>query len=128
VSQRLLLSLPTATSSPAAARAEVGGYLDEHGWDSLSPVARVLVSELVTNAVVHGTPPIELCLSRRNGAFRIEVTDAEGERPVVSHLKDSSRPGGLGLHLIGDLAAGWGVDPHGRGKTVWAELAIPDDV
>ena len=88
-------------------------------------VVELLTSELVTNAVRHGSndphQSILLAARRMNGAVRVEVCD-EGyagfqERPDVG---DPLEPGGNGFVLIDALAARWGVDP-GSPTCVWFE-------
>jgi signal transduction histidine kinase/DNA-binding response OmpR family regulator len=78
----------------------------------------LLVSELVTNAVVHGRPPIELRLRHTGTHLVIEAQDA------ASFLPRKLRPTvddehGRGLQLVAALADRWGTRPTGRGKSVW---------
>jgi anti-sigma regulatory factor (Ser/Thr protein kinase) len=88
--------------------------------------AELVVSELVTNAVLHGQRggmhAIGLTIEETPRALRIEVTDrgpgfAEQE-PVPG------QPGGWGLVVVGELADRWGIERSGRGVRVWAELAF----
>ncbi|AXG78794.1 ATP-binding protein [Streptomyces paludis] len=89
--------------------------------------AALLLSELVTNALRHGSPrgrEIAVTLLRVEGLLRLEVEDA-GEclpRPRVSEPDDEC---GRGLALIDALATDWGVAPRsGPGKRVWATLEV----
>jgi len=83
--------------------------------------ALVVLSELVTNAIVHGSGPIEVHLRHRDDILRIEVSDqARGVVAVADRGPDAL--GGRGLLLVRELAAAWGVETGERGKTVWAEL------
>lgn len=91
--------------------------------DDLDVVA-LLVSELVTNAIRHGAPPVHLRAQHTDGHVTVIVDDA-GERvpvPVEDTSWDAS--GGRGLHLVEALADGWGVAPNGRGKRVWFRVTI----
>ncbi|HWF74547.1 MAG TPA: ATP-binding protein [Solirubrobacteraceae bacterium] len=123
----LCISLEQGANAPSLARAAVAGFSD---GSEIAPARLatllLLVSEVVTNAVIHSTAPerAEITLSARltdSGAVRIEVTDAgEGFTPMP---RDPSRPGGgYGLYLVEREAHSWGVDRQG-GTRVWFELA-----
>ncbi|MDT0320206.1 ATP-binding SpoIIE family protein phosphatase [Streptomyces millisiae] len=99
-------------------------------WDLPEPVratAELLVGELVTNAVRHGeSGPVELRLVRAD-ALLCEVSDEGHELPVLldcGPLDDAGR----GLHVVSRLARAWGTTRTGRGKTVWFELGLRDQV
>lgn len=78
----------------------------------------VIVSELVTNAIVHGSPPITFALHRRGPLVRGEVTDHGAGRPApVSAGTDQAH--GRGLAIVSAYCARWGVEPAPGGKTVW---------
>jgi len=80
-------------------------------------VVVLVVSELVSNAVVHGDAPRHLVVVGSEGRMRIEVTDGRTDMGVVD---DESR----GLVVVAHLATDWGVSPsNASGKVVWAELA-----
>jgi anti-sigma regulatory factor (Ser/Thr protein kinase) len=90
---------------------------------------RLLVSELVTNSVLHGgagpNDMVELHVDRPRGRVRVEVCDEGGEwaRQVRSPSLDSDKtPGGWGLMLVGALADSWGVEAGDR-TCVWFEIA-----
>ena len=79
------------------------------------------VSELVTNAVVHGVPPgrqLRLLLRYDGRVLRVEVHDSGGGVPRVVHDGDE---GGRGLLLVAALSDGWGVRERELGKAVWCE-------
>nr|WP_225797192.1 ATP-binding protein [Streptomyces aculeolatus] len=97
------------------------------GWGmaGIEESAVLVVSELVTNAVVHARVPtgreIQTRFVRQDGAVRIEVHDASGVWPVP-RVPDES--GGYGLLLVQALASRWGVVERERvGKAVWAVVA-----
>jgi anti-sigma regulatory factor (Ser/Thr protein kinase) len=81
--------------------------------------AVLVVSELVTNALIHGhgAPVLRLIGA---GKLRVEVSD---DSPVLPAIRDSGATGGWGLKLVEQLAPGWGASRSGRGKVVWCELA-----
>ncbi|MFS4091461.1 SpoIIE family protein phosphatase [Streptomyces sp. AF1A] len=98
-----------------------------HDWGSAEQVdsAVLLVSEMVTNVLVHTDTDAMLLAEVIGGAggrrLRVEVFDTGDDLP---HKR---RPGelasfGRGLMLIGILAHDWGVDPRGEGKSIWFEL------
>jgi anti-sigma regulatory factor (Ser/Thr protein kinase) len=117
-------SLPNALTSPAAARrilTEVGDGLPR---DALE-IARLLASELVANAIQHGTGEVQLVVRNEGRQFLVGVRDeAPGALAPVARGPDSV--GGRGLMLIEALASEWGVEPRGpdgkAGKTVWFRL------
>jgi anti-sigma regulatory factor (Ser/Thr protein kinase) len=89
--------------------------------------ARLLVSELVTNSIVHGIRGgggwIDVLIEYRPGCLRIEVLDpaSAGARPVLRRV-DPESTSGWGLHLVDRLATEWGVET-GPGTRVWCEIA-----
>lgn len=122
----LRISLEQTPHAPALARAAVAGFSD--GGD-IAPARLatllLLVSEVVTNAVIHSSAPphAEITLCARltdSGVIRIEVSDGgDGFTPMA---RDPSRPGGgYGLYLVEREALSWGVDRE-RGTRVWFEL------
>lgn len=114
------------TSVPAARRA-VWWALTCWGlseWDRADDVL-LCVSELATNALVHGVPPGRGFLVRvrhDGGVVRVEVHDSGGGRPRIADREDNGGEGGRGLLLVAALADKWGVAERNPGKTVWAEF------
>ncbi|MFI0980176.1 ATP-binding protein [Streptomyces sp. NPDC021093] len=97
-----------------------------YGCDFADAVVSI-VAELAANAVLHGHLPgedfsVRLALG---DVLRIEVSDARGERRPVPQSPAPGAEGGLGLLLVAELAARWGVTERDPGKTVWAELPWP---
>ncbi|MEU2563344.1 ATP-binding protein [Streptomyces longispororuber] len=84
----------------------------------------LVVSELTTNALLHGVPPgrgFRLRLIRAGADVRVEVHDSGDGRPrlVGEGVADES---GRGLLLVAALADAWGVGERHPGKVVWAEF------
>ncbi len=93
---------------------------------ALAADTELVVSELVTNASLHGRPPITVRILV-DGRVRVEVEDAGRSAPLV--LADNPEAmTGRGLSMVASVSRVWGVDARGGGKVVWAELdATPDD-
>ncbi|MGV4886537.1 SpoIIE family protein phosphatase [Streptomyces viridosporus] len=94
------------------------------GLDEIAFVTELVVSELVTNAIRYGTPPVQLRLIR-DRTLICEVTDAN---PTSPHLRRAHAydEGGRGLLLVAQLTRRWGSRQTGGGKTIWAEQPLPD--
>jgi anti-sigma regulatory factor (Ser/Thr protein kinase) len=112
-------------TSVKQAREVVAAALVDEGWpDRTVEAARVVTSELVTNAVIHAETAFLLTV-RVNGGAYIGVTDRDPEGiPALADPADP-RPGGMGLHLVEALASEWGVERDVGGKVVWARL-VPE--
>jgi len=104
----------------AMARAAVLWRLDR----DLTETALLLVSELTTNAIRHGSPPVRLSLRLEPDRLRVEVTDSSPTLPRLDH-PGPDQVGGRGLQIVQLLAARWGssASPRRLGKTVWIELS-----
>jgi anti-sigma regulatory factor (Ser/Thr protein kinase) len=88
---------------------------------------QLVSTELVTNAYLHGLPPVrfELVAESESSPLRVEVSDAGPGTPRTAH-PDVSTVHGRGLLLVGRLTASWGATRTANGKTVWAEFALDD--
>lgn len=82
----------------------------------------LLVSEVATNALVHGSGDVEVSVAVRDGLLRVEVSDASTDSPVPRSA-DPDAEGGRGLALVDALSTAWGTDLTPTGKTVWFEIA-----
>ncbi|MFJ6071293.1 SpoIIE family protein phosphatase [Streptomyces sp. NPDC093065] len=107
----------------AATRRSVGEQLTAWGLDDTAFVTELVVSELVTNAIRYGEPPIQLRLIRHT-ALICEVSDASSTSPHLrrAHAYDE---GGRGLLLVAQLTQRWGSRQTDTGKTIWAEQPLP---
>lgn len=109
------------------ARAQLRKALAGWGMAGIEESAVLVLSELVTNAVVHARVPpgreIQARFVRVVRGVRIEVHDASGAWPV-RRVPDES--GGYGLLMVETLASRWGVTERGGvGKAVWAVVLGP---
>lgn len=115
------LALDPVPGSAAAARRFVAETLGAWGCDMLVDTGRLLVSELVTNAILHARTALTLVVRLRRTGIRVEVHDAGDGAPVLRDYGDDAMTG-RGLALVDELAGSWGVERHGGGKAVWFEL------
>jgi anti-sigma regulatory factor (Ser/Thr protein kinase) len=106
-----------------AARDAVRSVLWSWGFRDLDWLAQasVVVSELVSNAVVHGGGSLQLDVQAHSEHVTIGAADGS---PVVPRRREADPAGGgRGLALIEAFAARWGVHDHEDGKRVWVRLA-----
>ena len=90
---------------------------------SLARDAVLLVSEMVTNAIVHGRAPIELRLRRAREHLLLEVDDTATAVPrKLRPTADDDH--GRGLQLVAMMADEWGTRPIRDGKSVWCALDL----
>lgn len=121
-----VIELAASPDAPARGRHAVTRVLDGWGYAGSGREDLLLVvSELVTNAVVHGAEPIVVTVVRAPSRVRVEVTDAATDSSPHSSRVAQDAETGRGLSVVTRLAAAWGwrATP-GRGKTVWAELPL----
>jgi anti-sigma regulatory factor (Ser/Thr protein kinase) len=115
------VELPSTTAAPARARGALEELAERISAERLRDV-RLLVSELVTNAVRHaGGEVVRLVVGVREGILRVEVHDPGDGFEVAAPSEDPMRASGWGLVLVDELADRWGVD---RAPTtrVWFEM------
>ena len=96
---------------------------DEH----LVSTAALVVSELVTHALLHGLPPVRVRLRSSAEALTVEVFDQGHVLPARAD-GDPEDDSGRRLLMVDVLADRWGSRASGPGKVVWAELRLPDAV
>ena len=109
-------------TSIARARTLIAQRLHDLPEESLE-VVLLLTSELVTNAVRHGTGPVGVHVVWGGEDVRVEVEDQSHQWPVVQAI-DRDAPHGRGLILVDGLSSGWGVLAGRAGKTVWFTLEV----
>ncbi|MEU2655320.1 ATP-binding protein [Streptomyces sp. NPDC007325] len=90
--------------------------------EPLAETLVLLISELVTNAVVHtGCPAVLRMLFAAEGGVRVEVADRSDRPPRPRHAAGEDT-NGRGLELVDGLADRWGWQPEGAGKRIWCEV------
>ncbi|MFI9272727.1 ATP-binding protein [Kitasatospora sp. NPDC052896] len=121
--------LPYSRRAPGLARRALRGWLGSApGGERFLRPGELLVSELVTNAVLHGRARGRLLRARfelEGERLRIEVHDAREERWPQRGGGAWEAEGGRGLVLVEALVVGWGAGARtsGVGKVVWCECA-----
>lgn len=90
--------------------------------EPLTETLVLIVSELVTNAVVHtGCPAVLRMAFAAGGGVRVEVADTSDRPPRPRHAQGDDT-NGRGLELVDGLADRWGWQPEGAGKSIWCEV------
>jgi anti-sigma regulatory factor (Ser/Thr protein kinase) len=117
------ISLEQTAASPGRARAGVRSFIEEYELCTEPEVALLVLSELVTNAVVHGATPIQVIVTGEAGKLRIDVADGDNHSPRPQlRVGDAEQVGGRGLQIVNALSQQWGTTTHEHGKSVWAEI------
>jgi anti-sigma regulatory factor (Ser/Thr protein kinase) len=121
---RLERTLTVSPEAASEARHALKDF-DDAQFDGRMRDVRLLVSELVTNAVRHANldagDVIVLVVELGDEALRVEVHDPGGGFVPRAPAPDPARPSGWGLYLVAELADRWGVDSDER-TLVWFEL------
>jgi anti-sigma regulatory factor (Ser/Thr protein kinase) len=115
-------------ASPASAR-EARSFLCQVLPDDAEPdldVILLLLTELVTNAVIHARTPVHVQVAVDGPRVRIDVQD-DAPNPPVRRAATPESLNGRGLLLLDRLADRWGFEPSPSGKTVWFEVGSADD-
>jgi anti-sigma regulatory factor (Ser/Thr protein kinase) len=114
-------AFPAELRSAAEARRFAERTLQGWSCDRLIDSARLLVSELVVNAVIHAHTPADLRLCFNGTVLRVEVSDGSMHAPRRRPYSPTATTG-RGLMILDAVADHWGVDIGTGAKTVWFEL------
>ncbi|WP_405915317.1 SpoIIE family protein phosphatase [Streptomyces sp. NBC_00728] len=115
--------IPADPALVAPIRRQVADQLDVWGLTVATFTAELVVSELVTNAIRYGEPPIRLRLIHDSETLICEVSDSSHTAPHLRRAKTFDE-GGRGLLLVAQLTQRWGSRHTPEGKTIWAELSL----
>lgn len=117
------VSLPTDDTAPATARRSARLVLDQWDLDHVRDIVLVVVSELVTNAVQHGHPPVRM--SFRQDSDRLTVGVHDSLPPLRNGAASDPGPeaeSGRGLYIVSALGSVTGSRDEPAGKVVWVEF------
>jgi anti-sigma regulatory factor (Ser/Thr protein kinase) len=113
-------ALPKSPIAAREARRFVTDQLARRFDERRAIELELVVSELTTNAVLHGDEPIDLHVSAGPRSVRIEIHDGS---PMMPAIVEPSEHGGRGMRLVDRLADRWGAEAdEGHGKQVWVEF------
>ncbi|WP_156725649.1 SpoIIE family protein phosphatase/ATP-binding protein [Streptomyces apocyni] len=116
--------VPADPAAVAPVRAECGAQLRTWGYEEVGFAAELILSELITNAIRYGAPPIKVRLLH-NRSLICEVSDGSITSP---HLRraETMDEGGRGLFLVAQFAQRWGTRYTPGGKIIWTEQRLQD--
>ena len=122
--------LPSGTTAPRIARKLANAALSANAAGRTQPVSAdcrgdvaLVVSELVTNAVLHARGPIEFEVTVEDDVIELRVADQTTELPKIT-FANGDQVGGAGLRIVDRLARYWGVEQRAGGKVVWCQLSL----
>ncbi|MFF8594656.1 SpoIIE family protein phosphatase [Streptomyces sp. NPDC015220] len=115
--------VPPDPAAVGEVRASVTRRLARWGLEELTFTTELILSELVTNAIRYGSPPIRVRVLR-DRALICEVFDSGSTSPHLRYATATDE-GGRGLFLVAQLAERWGTRYTRSGKVIWAEQPLP---
>ncbi|MFF9105158.1 SpoIIE family protein phosphatase [Streptomyces rubrogriseus] len=115
----------------ASVRHHLSGLLPRWKTEALLDDLQLILSEVVTNALIHAQSDVDIRLRRHTAGVRVEVQDNSALPPVptvivADEAVNAEAESGRGLLIVDALATAWGSSPAGRGKTTWIEMTLPD--
>jgi anti-sigma regulatory factor (Ser/Thr protein kinase) len=112
------VSFPISGVQPAGARYLLRSILAGVPTETIE-IAELLTSELVANALVHGSGDVTLAIDLEEDSLRVEVHDFDPTLDLEPlHLEVTSNHG-RGLAIVEALASSWGIEQRIAGKAVW---------
>lgn len=125
---RVCLELAPTLSLPGLARRAAAGAVHRWRLPCLADAVVLAVSELVTNAVRYGLPPVRLVLSRQAHGLRVEVHDHADGAPPTTGAAGEVDESGRGMGIVRAVASAAGVEQTADGgKAVYAVFDLPDN-
>ncbi|MFF4789150.1 SpoIIE family protein phosphatase [Streptomyces sp. NPDC001276] len=115
--------IPASPAAVPALRAEVSPKLADWNLGEAAFITELMLSELATNAIRYGAPPIHLRLLRETNLV-MEISDGSSTTPHLRYAAATDE-GGRGIFLVAQFAERWGTRFTPTGKIVWAEQAAP---
>lgn len=121
----LAVELRPERGAPAIARQLATATCQANGIDpEACHTAALLISELVTNAVIHARTSVRLELHQTTPRLWVGVTDQDEQSQVEIQHSSPIAAHGRGLQIVDNLALDWGVERTDSTKTVWFELDV----
>lgn len=125
----IFVELPVDTEAPRQARRLVLGRLGGHVNASTASDVELIVSELVTNNVLHtrtgSDQLLNVAVEMKADRLRITVTNSGADHRCTPPASDPAVPGGLGLRLLEAISTAWGVVDRGAATNgVWCDLLL----
>ncbi|MET9319833.1 SpoIIE family protein phosphatase [Streptomyces sp. NPDC003038] len=114
--------VPPDPAAVSRVRGAGSAQLAAWGLENVAFTAELILSELITNAIRYGTPPIRVRLLRDRSLI-CEVSDGSSTSPHLRYAATTDE-GGRGLFLVAQFAERWGTRYTERGKVIWAELPL----
>lgn len=125
--QTLELELAPSARAASEARTAVTRRFEGLSSEAMQDL-RLLISELVANAILHAAQSPDDCIqvrvTRRGNRVHAEVIDCGGAGDIRPRPLDPESPGGFGLHLLDEISDRWGVR-HDGSTCVWFDMAAP---
>ncbi|OII63530.1 histidine kinase [Streptomyces sp. CC53] len=115
--------VPFHPGAVAGIRAAAAAQLDAWGLSDLAFTVELVLSELITNAIRYGAPPVHVRLIH-DRVLTCEVSDTSSTSPHLRYAATTDE-GGRGLFLVAQLAERWGTRYTPQGKVIWAEQQLP---
>ncbi|MET8450928.1 SpoIIE family protein phosphatase [Streptomyces sp. NPDC005209] len=116
--------VPSDAAVVPSVRARCRETMREWGLEETGYATELILSELVTNAIRYGSPPVRVRLLYGR-CLICEVADGSGTSPRLRRAATMDE-GGRGLFLVAQFAQRWGTRYTTRGKVIWAEQVLPD--
>jgi anti-sigma regulatory factor (Ser/Thr protein kinase) len=118
-----VLVLPPDHAGASEARAFVGAHLVSHDLLYLIDDIQLVVSELATNALVHGQPPVIVTIEEQRLDVLVTVSDESPELPLALPRENVTASSGRGLSIVELVSSEWGTNIRlDGGKSVWARF------
>ncbi len=122
--RRAHVHLTSDSSAPVVARRLVTKVCQVWGLQHLTPIAELIVSELVTNVVRHSGSDMEVTVAVGQSYLHLYVRDRTKRLPALSSFDSMRAEHSRGLKLVDRLASGWGTTITPYGKAVWATVRL----
>nr|WP_227025674.1 SpoIIE family protein phosphatase [Streptomyces fodineus] len=119
-----LWEVPSDPAAVAPVRSDCARTLDTWGLEDIGYATELILSELITNAIRYGSPPIRVRMLY-DRCLICEVSDGSSTSPHMRRAAPTDE-GGRGLFLVGQFAERWGTRYLARGKVIWSEQALHD--